>query len=234
MVVLDRSFAVDLLFEDRLHFLGGFAVDERGVAAGVLDAFERGDAGVVDVGEHRVDVSDLDGLLDESWGRDGRESATDEFIGQCAHGVLAAGVGVERPAHERRALLVDGNGAVLAAVLDGAGVEIADRCTADGAAVLHLLAHAFDDLVREVAGVKLGDAAHDAVEEDAAGGLIDVLTGGDEPDAELVESLVEGDVVGAVAGEAVKLMDDDIVDVPLLGFEVAEHLLECGTVGGGA
>jgi hypothetical protein len=52
VVVLDRSFAVDLLFEDRLDLLEGLAVDERGVAAGVLDTFERGDAGVVDVGEH--------------------------------------------------------------------------------------------------------------------------------------------------------------------------------------
>jgi len=131
-------------------------------------------------------------------------------------------------------LLVDGDGAVLAAVLDGAGVEIADRCAADGAAVLHFLVHAFDGLVREVAGVELGDAAHDAVEEDSAGPLVDVLSGGDEPGAEFVELLVEGDVVGVVMGEAVEIVDDDIVDVPLLGFEVAEHLLQCGTVGGGS
>ncbi|MGV1034924.1 MAG: hypothetical protein ACOYBP_06875 [Microbacteriaceae bacterium] len=38
VVVLDRPFAVDLLFEDRLHLLEGLAVDERGVAAGELDA----------------------------------------------------------------------------------------------------------------------------------------------------------------------------------------------------
>ena len=71
--MLDRPFAVDLLFEDRLHLPEGLAVDERGVAAGVLGTLERGDAGVVDVGEHRVDVADLDRLLDKSRSRDGRE-----------------------------------------------------------------------------------------------------------------------------------------------------------------
>lgn len=50
--MFDRLFPVDLLFEDRLDLLEGFAVDERGVVAGVFDAFERGDAGVVDVGEY--------------------------------------------------------------------------------------------------------------------------------------------------------------------------------------
>lgn len=213
VVVLDRSFPVDLLFQDRLDLLKGFAVDERGVAAGVLDAFERGDESVVDVGEHRVDVADLDGLLDQSWSRDGRESASGKFFGEGAHGVLAGGVGVEHPGHQRCASFVDGDGAVLPAVLDGAGIEVADRSAADGAAVLDLLAHALDDFVGEVAGVELGDGAHDAGQEDTAGGLLDVLTGGDEPDTEFVEPLVEGDIVSSVARETVELVHDDVVDI---------------------
>nr|WP_241156114.1 hypothetical protein [Leucobacter chromiireducens] len=234
VVVLDGAFSVDLLFQDGLDFFEGFAVDERGVVAGVLNAFECGDAGVVDVGEHRVDVADLDRLLHEPRGGYCCESSPDEFFGEGAYGVFTGGVGVERPGDQWRAPVVDGDGAVLAAVFDGAGVEVADRCAADGAAVLDLLAHAFDDFVGEVAGVELGDRAHDAVEEDAAGSLVDVLAGGDEPDAEFAEPLVKGDVVGAVACETVQLVHDDVIDVALLGFEVAQHLLERGAVGGGA
>lgn len=234
VVVLDRPFAVDLLFQDGLDLLERFPVDERGVVAGVLDAFENGYTGVVRVREDRVDVPDFDGLFDQTRCRDGGEASPVEFGGEAANGVLARGVGVERPGHERRALPVDRDGAVLAAVVDGAGVEVADGCAADGSAVFDLLAHAFDDFVREVAGVELGDAAHDAVEENPAGGLVDVLAGGDETDAVFVEALVKGDVVGAVAGEAVEFVDDDVVDVALLGFEVAQHLLQRGPVCGGS
>lgn len=101
--MFDRLFPVDLLFEDRLDLLEGFAVDERGVVAGVFDAFERGDAGVVDVGEYRVDVTDIDRLFHQPCGGYRCKPASDEFFGEGAHGVLAGGVGVERPAHQRRA-----------------------------------------------------------------------------------------------------------------------------------
>ena len=58
-------------------------------------------------------------------------------------------------------------------------VEVAEWGAADGAAGAGFLAEAFDDFAGEVAGVELGDGAHNAVEEDAAGGLVDVLGGGD-------------------------------------------------------
>ena len=58
-------------------------------------------------------------------------------------------------------------------------VEVAEWGAADGAAGAGFLAEAFDDFAGEVTGVELGDGAHDAVEEDAAGGLVDVLGGGD-------------------------------------------------------
>ena len=69
------------------------------------------------------------------------------------------------------------------------------------------------------------------MQEDAAGGLVDVLGGGDEADSRLVEGLVDLDVVGAVAGQAVELVDDDVVDVGCV-LEVAQHALELGAVGG--
>lgn len=97
-----------------------------------------------------MDVTDIDRLFHQPCGGYRCKPASDEFFGEGAHGVLAGG-----------------DGAVLTAVLNGAGVEIADRCAADGATVFYLLVHACDDFVSDVAGVELDDAAHDAVEEDA-------------------------------------------------------------------
>jgi len=54
--------------------------------------------------------------------------------------------------------------------------------------------------------------------------LVDVLGGGDQAGAGLVEDAVDVDVVGAVAGEAVEFVDDDVVDVAGV-LEVVEHLL---------
>lgn len=99
-----------------------------------------------------------------------------------------------------------------------------------GAAVPGLLAHALDDLIGQVPAVELGDGAHDAVQQDAAGGLVDVLGGGDQTDAGLVEGPVDLHVVGAVTGQAVELVDDDVVNVTGI-LEVAEHLLQLRAVG---
>lgn len=109
-------------------------------------------------------------------------------------------------------------------------VEVAEWGAADGAAGAGFLAEAFDDFAGEVTGVELGDGAHDAVQQDAAGGLVDVLGGGDQTDAGLVEGPVDLHVVGAVAGQAVEFVDDDVVNVTGI-LEVAEHLLQLRAVG---
>ena len=83
---------------------------------------------------------------------------------------------------ERCALLVEGDGADFSAVLvSGADVEVTERCLAQRPAVPGFLAHPLHDLIGEVAGVELSDAAHDAVQQHAAGGLVDVLTGRHQP-----------------------------------------------------
>lgn len=115
-----------------------------------------------------------------------------------------------------------------------AGVEVPDRCPADGAAGAGFFAEAFDDFIGEVAAVELGDTTHDALEEHPARCLVDVFAGGDEADALLDELGAEGDFVGSVTREAVKLVDDDEVDVVAFFFEVAKHLLESWPVCGGA
>lgn len=68
------------------------------------------------------------------------------------------------------------------------------------------------------------------MQQDTAGGLVDVLGGGDQTDAGLVEGPVDLHVVGAVAGQAVELVDDDVVNVTGI-LEVAEHLLQLRAVG---
>jgi hypothetical protein len=64
---------------------------------------------------------------------------------------------VERPSDQGRALLVDGDGAVLSTVLKYAGVDVADGCPTDGTAVLHFLVHSLDDFVGEISGVEVSD-----------------------------------------------------------------------------
>lgn len=94
------AFPVHLLPQNRLHSLERFVADERRVTPGILDAFERGDAGVVDVSEHGVDVSDLHGFLAHLECRHCGESAFDEFGGEGSDAVLTGGVLFERPRNE--------------------------------------------------------------------------------------------------------------------------------------
>jgi hypothetical protein len=156
----------------------------------------------------------------------GAEAALVELAGQRLQGPVPAGVGLERVPDQRRAYFVQGRGAFFAAVGDAPGVEVAERGAGDDPAALGFLGHALDDLTGEVAGVELRDGGHDAVQQDPAGGLVDVLTRGDQADAVGIEPLVEGDIVGAVAGEPVEFVHDDVVDPLAFGVEVAQHLLQ--------
>lgn len=203
------------------------------MVARVFGAAEDSHPGVERVSQHRVDMAVLDGLFRELWGRYGGEAALGEFGLEGADGPVPAGVGFEGPRDQGCALLVDGDGPGFAAVFDGAGVEVTDGCASDAATVLDLFAHALDDFVGEVLAVELCDGGHDAVEQDAARGLVDVFGGGDQPDVEFVEALIQGGVVVAVAGEAVDLVDDDVVDAFAFLLQVAEHFLQCRASGGG-
>ena len=75
------------------------------------------------------------------------------------------------------------------------------------------------------------------MQQHAAWCLVDVLAGGDQADAEVIEALVEDDVVGAVSRQAVQFVDDDVVDglaVSAGVLEVAQHRLEGWAPGRGA
>ena len=98
------------------------------------------------------------------------------------------------------------------------------------AALLRLLGRAFHDLGRQVAGVELGDRAHDPVQQQAGRGLVDVLGRGDEEGAGGADLHRDLDVVGSGAGEAVDLVDDHGVDVAVL--DPVEQGAEAGAVRG--
>ena len=67
------------------------------------------------------------------------------------------------------------------------------------------------------------------MEEHPTRRLVDVLAGGDEPDASLLKRPVNLHIIRPVAGEAVKFVDDDVVD-PAVFFEVGQHLLQLGPI----
>ncbi|MDN5720531.1 MAG: hypothetical protein L0H20_12165 [Corynebacterium sp.] len=150
---------------------------------------------------------------------------------ELADGPVAGGVGLERPLDHRGTFGVEFDGARFAAeFVGGADVEVSDGGLADGAAADGLLGHAFGDLGGEVAGVELRDGGHDAVQQHPRGRLVDVLGGGDEHDPGLLEGQVDRDVIAAVAGESVDLVDDAVGD--LVGLDVLDHPHQVGPVGG--
>ena len=169
-------------------------------------------------------------------GRDGQPSAI-QLGRQRLERVLAGGVGGERPGDQVGSLRVEDGDVGLAAASVNGGVAVTEGRATDTATVPSLLTHTLLDLIRQVERVELSDRAHDAVQQHAARRLVDVLAGGDEPDAQIVEALVEGDIVSPVAGQPVQLVDDDVVDglaVSARVLQVAQHRLEGGPPGRGA
>ena len=68
------------------------------------------------------------------------------------------------------------------------------------------------------------------MQQDAAGGLVDVLGGGDQTDAGLVEGPVDLHIVRPVPCQAIQLVDDDVVN-PTVFLKVGQHLLQLRAVG---
>lgn len=131
-----------------------------------------------------------------------------------------------------RALGVDGDLPGFAAVDRGANVDVADGSSSNRAPAADFLFHAFEDFLGEVGAVEVGDRGEDAVDKLALWRLIDVLCDRDKLGAGLADRKIDGDVISAIAGEAIDLVNDDEVDVVIA--QVAQHLLELGSVGGTA
>ncbi|MEE8737007.1 MAG: hypothetical protein SOI08_05250 [Bifidobacterium subtile] len=216
--------------ENCLDPVPDFHRDQWFVESVVAGSFEGDLSLVVGVGEHPVDGGQR-GCLGRALGcRHGGQSPVDQFFTQRDGRVVAGGVGLEGPLDQRSTVGVWLNYPHFAAQLVAFGdVEIADGGFAVGTTGLCLLSHALGDLVGEVAAVELGDGGHDAVNEHAARGFINVLGGGDENDPGLFQGQVDHHVVGAVAGKAVDLVDDAVGD--LVGLDVLDHAQQLGPVG---
>ncbi|HZQ64455.1 MAG TPA: hypothetical protein VFA66_04430 [Gaiellaceae bacterium] len=133
-------------------------------------------------------------------------------MAEAPHTPSSGRVGLERPLHKWAANWIDLDRSHFPAVLDAANVDISKRRLADRAARLCFLDGAFNDLVGQIAAVELRNRAHDPVQQEPGGRLVDVLATRDQGSSSRLDRKRDLDVVRSVAGEPVDLVDDDVVD----------------------
>ena len=201
MVVVDAlAFAVAVLVEDGLDALPSGLVDEGLVPAGVVDALVGDDAAVVGVAQDGEEFVVAEGVGRSAGRGGGGQAVGGEVVSEGRQRPAVGGVLGESLSDQGAADRVDVDPAGLpAAAVAALPVEVAERGPADGPAGTGFLAHPLDDLGGQVARVELGDAAHDAVQEHAAGGLVNVLAGGDQAHAGLVKRPVDLHIVRPVS-----------------------------------
>nr|WP_246136619.1 hypothetical protein [Leekyejoonella antrihumi] len=213
-----------------LHLLPGRGVDEGLVGSGVDDAPVVDLAFVVGVVQDLVDGGDAEWLAGPLRCRPRGQAAVGQLVEQQSDGGVALGIAEERPADEVGAFGVDLDCAVDPSQLVGEmHVLVSQGCPVDGATQAGLLDQSLGDLVGQVAGVELGDAAHDAVHQHSGWRLVDVLAGGHQRDPGLLQGEVDGHVVGPRPCQPVELVHDAVVDRVLA--HVAEHALQFGPLG---
>ncbi|MBE5471712.1 hypothetical protein E3G67_003663 [Mycobacteroides abscessus] len=200
--------------ETVLYLPEGALIDERLVVAGVFDAAECRVAQIEASGEHFVHLAALQWALSLICSGANGESTVVQQSGQAAQRhVGVGGVGVEGPADMIGAVGIDGDLPGFAAVDGGANVEVADGGSSNGASAADFLFHAFENFLGEVGAVEVGDRGEDAVDKLALWRFVDVLGDGDKLGAGLADRKIDGDVISAIAGEAIDLVNDDEVDV---------------------
>ena len=195
--------------QQRLHLIEQSGLNDGLVRAGVKRALVADHPGVVRVRQHAVEGILPQRLRRTLWRRHRHQASRREVAEQRSHGSLALGVGLERPRDQRGAFGIDLDCAYFAALFVGpADVEVADRCPHRGAALRDLLRQALGDLGGKVPAVELRDGRHDAVDEHPRRRLVDGLGRRHERDSGVDEGFVNLHIVGAVAGEPIKLMHD--------------------------
>jgi hypothetical protein len=145
-------------------------------------------------------------------------------------GPLPGGVELEGSGDVRGTLGINDDVGYLTAADGLADVGVAERCDVRPAAHLGLLAHALLDLRGQVGRVELGHEGVDALHQPSRGGLFEVLGDRHQRHAPTPQERPDGDVVFHVASEPVDLVDDDDVDVLVLG-DAGQHLLELRPAG---
>ncbi|MDA8039938.1 MAG: hypothetical protein M0Z69_12455 [Actinomycetota bacterium] len=158
------------------------------------------------------------------------QPAVRQFGGKALDGPLPGDVLLEGGGDERGALGVRDDVGDLSPADALAHVQVAERGGVRPAAHLRLLAHALSDLRGEVGRVELGHEGVDALDEPPRGGLLQVLGHRHERGSSAPQQRSDGDVVLEVAREAVDLVNDDSVDVAILG-DAGEHRLQLRPIG---
>ncbi|MCM3920630.1 hypothetical protein ND748_02905 [Frankia sp. AiPs1] len=131
---------------------------------------------------------------------------------------------------KRRAVRVQNYYRNLAPIDALASVEISDRSLTRRATHLGFLCHAFRRLSSQVLGIELGDSCHNSVQELPGWCFIDVFFDRYQLRSGRVKFKKGVGVIPAVAGEAVHLVQDDVINVALCAHE-AQHSLKLGPVG---
>nr|WP_245973885.1 hypothetical protein [Thermomonospora umbrina] len=140
---------------------------------------------------------------------------------------------------------VDDDGADFPALDVSAGVEVAEGCSGDGAAVFGFVGHLGFDVVAADADLKFVGDGHDALHGVTEVAVTEVFFGGDEGDAHFGEVGFGGEFFEGVSEGATHHVDDDVADgravfllaLLVFGGEVGQHLLEGDPLfqaGGGA
>ncbi|WTI33028.1 hypothetical protein OH817_03915 [Kocuria rhizophila] len=231
VVVALAAFAgVAALVHELLHLVEQILFDERFVSTGVGLALVADFSEVVAVAEHLLDLGVRDRPGGTSLGGAGAKPPVGELFGDVLERLVACGVQLEGEFHERRAFGIDLDGVDLPAVDVLGDVEVPDGCAAEGAAVLGLLAHLVGDVGTVFTGAVFVERGEDAVHELPDRGGVYLLGRGDQGDSAFVQIGHDDRVVGAVAGEAGELVDDDVVDVAVAA-DAFEHLLERDALG---
>ncbi|MCV7101804.1 hypothetical protein H7I01_15695 [Mycobacterium palustre] len=135
------------------------------MASFVLDAAEGDVPGVIAVLQHCVQLCSPDWLFDLLLRRTLGEAAYLQRRSQAAEAPLAGGIGFERPADVVSALGVNDDVTILPPVDEFTDVQVAERRTGDGAAGARFLCKTLHNLLCKIAGVKLGDGAHNSVQQ---------------------------------------------------------------------
>ena len=231
VVVVDAlAFAVAVLAEDGLDALPSGLVDEGLVRARVVDALVGDDAAVIGVAQDVKELVVVEGMGRPAGRGGGGQAVSGEMVSEGRQRPTVGGVLGESLGDEGAADRVDVDPAGLpAAAVTALLVEVTERGPADGPAGTGFFTEAFDHLGGQVTRVKLGDAAHDAVQEHAAGSLVNILTGGDQPHAGLVKRPGDLHIVGPVSRQPIQLVDNDIVNPPVLR-QVGQHPLQPRTI----
>ncbi|MDA8315695.1 MAG: hypothetical protein M0010_11055 [Actinomycetota bacterium] len=214
-----------------LDLVEGGTIDERLVAALVLDAVPIDDADVGPMPEQTGETRDGECL--------GRvvpipapvaKPAMGHLLGQALDRPFAGGVQLEGRPDQRGAFGIGDDVGNLATADGLADVQVTQGRLVRVATELGLLAHALSDLVRQVGRVELGHEGVDALDQPSRGGLVEVLGHRHERNAAPAQECPNGDMILHVPCQPVDLVDDDRLDVALLA-DPRQHRSQLRPVG---